>query len=64
MGTGHQVDIIEKQDAEVVEEFGGPCRGRTYDPLIKRDQKPVLIKLAIATVSPFINVRSMACAIL
>ena len=31
----HQVDIIEKQDAEVVEEFGGPCRGRTYGPLIK-----------------------------
>jgi integrase len=31
----HQVDRIEKQDAEVVEEFGGPCRGRTYGPLIK-----------------------------
>jgi len=34
--TWHQVDIIEKQNAEVVEKFGGPCRGRTYGPLIKR----------------------------
>ncbi len=33
--TWHQVDITEKQDAEVVEKFGGPCRGRTYGPLIK-----------------------------
>ena len=41
MGTGHQVDIIEKQDAEVVEEFGGPCRGRTYDPLIKSEAEGV-----------------------
>jgi Phage integrase family len=31
----HQVDIIEGKDAEVVEEIGGPCRGRTYGPLIK-----------------------------
>ena len=31
----HQVDITEKEDVEVVEEFGGPCRGRTYGPLIK-----------------------------
>ena len=31
----HQVDIIEKEDSEVVEKFGGPCRGRTYGPLIK-----------------------------
>jgi hypothetical protein len=33
--TWHQVDIIEGDDAEVIEEFGGPCRGRTYGPLIK-----------------------------
>ena len=32
---GHQVDIIEKESAEVIESFGGPCRGRTYGPLIK-----------------------------
>ena len=38
----HQVDIIEKQDAEVVEEFGGPCRGRTYGPLIKSDRRPMI----------------------
>ena len=25
----HQVDITEKEDSEVVEKFGGPCRGRT-----------------------------------
>jgi|GEM_PF-1138899 len=31
----HQVDITEGHDSEVVEEFGGPCRGRTYGPLIK-----------------------------
>jgi hypothetical protein len=31
----HQVDITEKEDVEVVEKFGGPCRGRTYGPLIK-----------------------------
>ena len=33
--TWHQVDRTEKEDSEVVEEFGGPCRGRTYGPLIK-----------------------------
>ncbi len=38
--------------SEVAEKFGGPCRGRTYGPLIKRDKKPFLTKLAIATVSP------------
>jgi len=31
----HQVDITEKEGAEVVKKFGGPCRGRTYGPLIK-----------------------------
>ena len=31
----HQVDITEKEESEVVEKFGGPCRGRTYGPLIK-----------------------------
>ena len=34
--TWHQVDIIEEEGAEVLETFGGPCRGRTYGPLIKR----------------------------
>jgi hypothetical protein len=32
--------------------FGGPCRGRTYGPLIKSDKRPFLTRLAIATVSP------------
>jgi hypothetical protein len=32
----HQVDITENENVEVVEKFGGPCRGRTYGPLIKR----------------------------
>ena len=32
--------------------FGGPCRGRTYGPLIKREKEQFLIRLAIATVSP------------
>jgi hypothetical protein len=31
----HQVDITEKEYAEVVEKFGGRYRGRTYGPLIK-----------------------------
>ena len=35
-----------------VEEMGGPCRGRTYGPLIKSDKWPFLTKLATATVSP------------
>ena len=26
---------IDEKDTEVVEKFGGPCRGRTYGPLIK-----------------------------
>jgi hypothetical protein len=25
----------EDRDSQVAEEFGGPCRGRTYGPLIK-----------------------------
>ena len=33
--TWHQVDITENADSEVIEKFGGPCRGRTYGPLIK-----------------------------
>ena len=37
----HQVDITEKQDTEVVEKFGGPCRGRTYGPLIKSEAEGV-----------------------
>ena len=37
----HQVDITEKEDSEVVEKFGGPCRGRTYGPLIKSEAKGV-----------------------
>ena len=36
----HQVDITEKKESEVVEEFGGPCRGRTYGPLIKSSDQP------------------------
>ncbi len=49
----HQVDITKKESAEVIGKFGGPCRGRTYGPLIKRDKQPFLTKLVIATVSPF-----------
>ena len=30
-----QVDIISEDDSEVLDDFGGPCRGRTYGPLIK-----------------------------
>ena len=48
----HQVDIIEEKDSEVVEEFGGPCRGRTYGPLIKSGKACFSKMLAIATVSP------------
>ena len=43
----------EEVNAEVVGKFGGPCRGRTYGPLIKREKEPFLTKLAIATVSHF-----------
>ncbi len=38
----HQVDITEKEDVEVVEEFGGPCRGRTYGPLIKSGNRAII----------------------
>jgi len=38
----HQVDKIEEKDAEVVKKFGGPCRGRTYGPLIKSQCSPFL----------------------
>ena len=31
----HQVDIIEGEDSQVAGIYGGPCRGRTYGPLIK-----------------------------
>ena len=41
-----------KANAEVVGIFGGPCRGRTYGPLIKSDKWPFLTKLAITMVSP------------
>jgi integrase len=33
--TWHQVDITHGEVSEGVEKFGGPCRGRTYGPLIK-----------------------------
>ena len=35
----HQLDIIEENGAEGVEILGGPCRGRTYGPLIKSDRQ-------------------------
>ena len=38
----HQVDITEKEDVEVVEKFGGPCRGWTYSPLIKSPDEDLL----------------------
>ena len=38
----HQVDIIEEEGAEVLETFGGPCRGRTYGPLIKSGRRPMI----------------------
>ena len=37
----HQVDKIEEEDAEVVKKYGGPCRGRTYGPLIKSEAEGV-----------------------
>ena len=40
--TWHQVDIIEGENAEVVGKFGGPCRGRTYGPLIKSGRRPMI----------------------
>jgi len=33
--TWHQNEEIVENDSEVVEKFGGPCRGRTCGPLIK-----------------------------
>ena len=33
----YQVDIISEDDSEVLDDFGGPCRGRTYGPLIKSE---------------------------
>ena len=27
--------LVEREDSEVIGKFGGPCRGRTYGPLIK-----------------------------
>ena len=38
----HHVDITQKEDVEVVEKFGGPCRGRTYGPLIKSDIRAII----------------------
>jgi len=31
----HQVDVMQGKASEVIENNGGPCRGRTYGPLIK-----------------------------
>jgi len=41
-GEWHQVDIIEEEDSGVLKKFGGPCRGRTYGPLIKSDKRPMI----------------------
>ena len=50
--TGHPVDIIGKEETEVAERFGGPCRGRTYGPLIKSGKRPLLTRFVVAMVSP------------
>jgi hypothetical protein len=35
--------VVEaEENAEVVEEFGGPCRGRAYGPLIKSGRRPMI----------------------
>ena len=39
---------------------GGPCRGRTYGPLIKREKAPFFTTLAVATVSPQLVAISVA----
>ena len=44
--------VEAEETSEVGGKFGGPCRGRTYGPLIKREKEPFLIRLAVATVSP------------
>ena len=31
--------LEEEEISEVVGKFGGPCRGRTYGPLIKSERK-------------------------
>ena len=31
-----------EETSEVVEEFGGPCRGRTYGPLIKSGKRSLV----------------------
>ena len=48
----HQVDKIEGKDAEVVKKFGGPCRGRTYGPLIKSANRAVFVTARLATWFP------------
>jgi hypothetical protein len=51
--TWRQGDVIKRQDSQVVKEIGGPCRDRTYGPLIKSGKQAILKRLAIAMVSPF-----------
>jgi hypothetical protein len=35
--------VVEAEEhAEVVGNFGGPCRGRTYGPLIKSGRRPMI----------------------
>jgi len=42
----------ETEEPEVIEKIGGPCRGRTYGPLIKSANKAFFIRFAVATVFP------------
>ena len=44
-----------RMESEVVEKFDGPCRGRTYGPLIKSDKWAFLTKLAIAMVPNLVS---------
>jgi hypothetical protein len=36
-------DVLEaEENSKVIEIFGGPCRGRTYGPLIKSGRRPMI----------------------
>ena len=40
--VGAASDSEAEANAEVVGKFGGPCRGRTYGPLIQSGRRPMI----------------------
>ena len=54
--------LEEEENSEVVGEFGGPCRGRTYGPLIKSGRRTMIRTAQCYEGFPVYHGKSWGCS--